>query len=103
MIDFAGDLAALMGDAQGLAIDAVYTPDGGTPVAVRVIRNAADEITDFGGSRIQSETTLLTVACAAVPAPVAGDTFTIGAEVLTVQGSPRRDARRLRWLIEAVA
>jgi hypothetical protein len=98
---FAADLAAILRD--GLAVDAVYTPDAGlgTPFAIRTLRATPDATVNFGGARLASATAVFSVATADVAAPVEGDLITSGGSDYRVQGTPLRDARQLRWTIEA--
>jgi len=47
---------ALFADSS-IATDATYTPDGGTPLPVRVVLRRPDTVTDFAGAQVWSETT----------------------------------------------
>lgn len=60
---------------------------GGTapPVAVRVVRQAPDRVAGAFDVAIVQATDVLTIAAADLPALGPGDTFTILADVLTVQ------------------
>lgn len=99
MIDFAGDLAAILdGD---LAEDALYLPRSGGEVAIRVIRRRPDEITTFAEAQIVSETGIFLVSAAAVTDPGPGDRIEVAGTIYEVQAAPTRDARQLRWRIEA--
>ncbi len=98
-MDFAADLAAILQD--GLAEDATYTYSGDPPVAVRVIRSRPDAVASFGASRITSDTAVFLIAVADVAAPTEGDLIVCSGVTYKVQGTPLRDARHLRWTIEA--
>lgn len=99
MIDFAADTAAIFDDV--LAVDATYTPDGGSPVAVRVIPRQSDQERSFGGAQLVSDSSVFLLAVAAVAAPASGDTLAVDGATYQVQGEPMRDDRRLFWRLEA--
>lgn len=71
---------------------------GGAAVPVRLVRSVPDQLRNAFGTQILQGTDMLVVALAQVPAPEAGDTFTIGAEVLTVQHA-ERDAEGVSWRV----
>ena len=80
--------------------DAVYTPEGGTPVPVRIIARRADEVTGFGEARLWSETTRIDLRVAEVPAPRPGDLIEIDDDAFLIQGEPVRDRERLVWTVD---
>ena len=84
-----------------LGRDAVYTPDGGEPVTVRVVARRPDEIVGLGDTRIHAGTTLLDVRVSEIAEPRPGDRLVIDGEDYLVQGEPVRDAERLIWTLEA--
>lgn len=100
MTAFATAIDDLFADPN-IAADAIYTPAGSDPMTARVIARRPDEIVGFGDARIHTATIAFDVRVSEVPAPVEGDTFTIGGETYVVQGEPVRDAERLVWTIEA--
>ena len=85
---------------DNIARDAVYTPDGGTPVLVRAVARRADDITGFGDARIWSETTRLDLRIAEVADPRPGDRIEIDGEAFLIQGEPVRDRERLVWIVD---
>ena len=98
---FAAAMDALFQDAN-MAAEATWTPQGGAPLPVRVIRKAPDEMTTFGAARVLSETTLVDVRVAEMANPKPGDTIIIGPDTFTIQGEPKRDRERLIWSLELV-
>ena len=86
---------------QRLGIEATHTPQGGGPMAVRVIAKRPDEIVGFGDTRIHSETALFDIRVLEVPAPRPGDTLIVDGVAYSIQGEPARDRERLVWTIEA--
>ena len=80
--------------------DAVYTPDGGAPVLVRVVARRADAVTDFGDARLWSETTRVDLRVDEVPNPRPGDRVEIEGEAFLIQGEPVRDRERLVWTVD---
>ena len=92
-------LDALFTDGN-IGVDAVYTPEGGTPVLVRVVTRRADEITGFGDVRIWSETTRIDLRVAEVVNPRPGDRMEIDSEAFLIQGEPVRDRERLVWTVD---
>lgn len=83
-----------------LAVDAIYTPQGGEPVAVRVVARRPDQIVGFGETRLLAETTMLDIRVAEVADPHPGDTIEIDGQTLIVQGEPIRDPERLIWTVD---
>ncbi len=81
--------------------DAVYTPDGGEPVTVRVIAKRPDEIVGLGETRIHAGTALFDVRASEIAEPRPGDRLTVDDEHYLVQGEPVSDAERLIWTLEA--
>jgi hypothetical protein len=98
MSAFAAAMAALTADPN-LGNTAVWRAAGtGSGIPVRVLRSAQDVTSSAFATSIVQPTDVLTVAVDAVPAPEAGDTVTIGAEVLTVQHA-ERDATGVAWRV----
>ncbi len=82
-------------------VDAVYTPDGGGAVCVRVITRRPDEIVGFGDTRIHTETALFEVRASEVAEPRPGDRLTVDGTDYVIQGEPeRRDPDRLIWTLD---
>jgi hypothetical protein len=80
--------------------DAVYTPEGGAPVLIRVVTRRTDEVTSFGEARIWSDTTRIDLRVAEVPALRPGDRIEIDGEAFLIQGEPVRDRERLVWTVD---
>ena len=99
MTAFAMALDALFADGN-IGADAVYTPEGGAPVLIRVVTRRADDITSFGDARLWSETTRVDLRVAEVPAPRPGDRIEIDGEAFLIQGEPVRDRERLVWAVD---
>ena len=99
MTAFAAALDALFADAH-LARDVVYTAEGGAPSLVRAILRRPDDVASFGETRLWSETTLLDLRVAEVPAPRPGDRIEIEGEAYQIQGEPVRDRERLIWTVD---
>jgi len=98
---FAAAMDAIFSDSN-MAAEATWTPQGGVPLPVRVIRKAPDELTNFGAARILSDTTLVDVRVSEMPSVKPGDTIIIGADTFTIQGEPKRDREQLIWTLELV-
>jgi hypothetical protein len=60
----------------------------------------ADAITEFGETRLWSETTRFDVRASEVAAPRPGDRIVIDGATCIVQGEPVRDRERLVWTID---
>jgi hypothetical protein len=103
MTAFTAAIDAIFADAN-MAADAVWRACGVPQVAVpcRVILSRPDLQTSFGDARITSDTVMLDFRVSDVPNPGAGDSVTLGGEVLILQGEPARDRERLTWRCEAV-
>lgn len=96
MTAFSAMIDTLFTDAN-IAQDAVYSSTGAT---VRVIVKAPDRRADVFDAGVVDETAVLEVRVSEVPAPAAGQTFTLGGVIYIVQGRPRRDSLGLVWTVE---
>lgn len=67
---------------------------------IRIIARAPDRVTDFGAGRFVSDTTVVDVRVADLPAPRPGDLIVIGTESFLIQGEPLRDRERLIWTLD---
>jgi hypothetical protein len=83
-----------------LAADAVYLPEGGEPVSVRVIARRPDRVLEFGDARLHAETAVFEVRVSEVPNPRPGDRLDVGGEIFVIQGEPVRDSERLVWTLD---
>lgn len=99
MSAFAAAVGALFADPN-IGRDAVYTPEGGAPVLVRVVARRADAVTDFGDARIWSETTRVDLQVAEVANPRPGDRVEIDSDAFLIQGEPVRDREQLVWTVD---
>jgi len=98
MIPFSAAIDAVF---ARFGVDAVYTPDGGGAVCVRVITRRPDEIVGFGDTRIHTETALFEVRASEVAEPRPGDRLTVDGTDYVIQGEPeRRDPDRLIWTLD---
>jgi hypothetical protein len=97
--------------ASELAKDALYVPDAGVPVPVRVIRKSPDVDRGFGQSDVTVSTNVFEIRVSEIASPRAGDSLemanpdgTVGgpaAEAFRVQGVPAtRDPDRLVWTLD---
>lgn len=95
---FAAAMRTLAAD-RNLGADAIHRAQGtGPAVPVRVVRSSPDRIGDAFGTRLVSATDVLSVAVAALPSVESGDTFQIGADLLTATGA-ERDVDGTAWRI----
>jgi hypothetical protein len=91
-------MAALIADPH-LAVEAIYRAGGnGPPVALHVLRSSPDRVADAFGTSILQGSDILVVPVAALPGWSAGDSFTLGSDVLTVQHA-ERDATGTAWRV----
>jgi hypothetical protein len=82
-------------------IDAVHTPAGGEPVAVRVIARRPDAIVGFGETRIHAETATFEVRASEAVNPQPDDQLVVDGRTFVIQGEPeRRDPDRLVWSLD---
>lgn len=101
MSAIAAAVAAMFRDPN-LTHAAVWRQGGtGSGVALRVTREAPDEITSFGGSRYAADTIRLELRIAEAPTLADGDTIEIDGTTYEIQGEPLRDAERLIWSADA--
>jgi hypothetical protein len=98
MSAFDAAMASLIADAH-LGVDAQYRQGGtGAPIHLRVLRSSPDRMADAFGTEVISASDILSLAIATLPDIMAGDTFLIGGEVLTVRHA-ERDATGTAWRI----
>lgn len=95
---FAQAMATLVADPN-LSTDAVYRAGGtGAPVTLRVLRSSPDRVAMGFGTDILSATDILSVAIATLPSLAPGDSFALGADLLTVTHA-ERDASGTAWRV----
>lgn len=99
MSAFAAAVDLLFADLN-IGRDAVYTPEGGTDMPVRIIARRSDEVTGFGEARLWSETTRIDLRVAEVANPRPGDRIEIDGDAFLIQGEPVRDRERLVWTVD---
>lgn len=92
---------ALFAD-DNIAVEAIYTAEGGNPVLVRVVARRADSIIGFGEAKLWSETQRFDLRVSEVANPRPGDRLEISGEAYLIQGEPVRDAERLIWTIDVL-
>ena len=97
---FATAIDTLFNDPH-LGWDAVYTPEGGEPRAVRVFWHRPDDVIAFADTRLHTTTAIFDVRISEMAAPQAGDTLVVQGETYLIQGTPKRDDGRLIWSCEA--
>ena len=82
-------------------VDALYSPQGGTALNIRVIAIRPDEIAGFGETRIHAETALFDVRVSELAQIQPDDLLTINGADYVIQGEPeRRDPHRLVWTLD---
>lgn len=100
MTVFAAAVDSLFED-DNIATAATYFPVGGrAQIPVRVVSRRGDVVTDFGGARVVSETTIVDLRVSEVEWPQRGDRLDIAGEVFEVQSDPIRDREHLVWTLE---
>lgn len=96
---FAAAIEMLFADPN-IGVEAIYTSDGRAPVLVRAVARRADAVSEFGDTRLWSETTRIDLRVAEVPNPCPGERIEIDGEVFLIQGEPVRDRERLVWTVD---
>lgn len=99
MTVFAAAIDDLFADPN-LAAEAVYLPDSGEPIPVRVIARRSDRVLEFGDARLHAETAVFEVRVSEVLNPRPGDRLDVGGEMFAIQGEPVRDSERLVWTLD---
>ena len=99
MMAFAAAVDMLFADPN-IGRDAVYIDGGGAPRLVRIVARRSDAITDFGDTRLWSESTRIDLRVAEVPNPRPGDRIEIDGEAFLIHGEPGRDRERLIWTVD---
>lgn len=96
---FEAALGRLFADPN-LSVELWYRDGEGQFTRTCGILRRPDEITEFGSARLVSDSTLIDVRVADIPAPRPQEQILIGDETFLIQGEPRRDRERLIWTIE---
>ncbi len=86
-----------------LGMAATYQPEIGAGLLVTVVPRRPDEVIGFGESGVSAEVTLFDLRVSEVEEPKAGDVIEYDGSQYRITGTPRRDAHRLIWTVEAVA
>ena len=82
-------------------VQGVYTPQGGTPLNVTVIKRQPDEVIDVLDTRIHTPTAYFLMKQSDVPSPKTGDVLEIDGLNYAIQGEPVQDQHHLCWQLEA--
>jgi hypothetical protein len=91
-------MASLIADPH-LGCDVEYRQGGtGAPISLRVLRSSPDRIASGFDTEVISASDILSLAIATLPDIAAGDSFSIGNEVLMVRHA-ERDATGTAWRI----
>ncbi|NIV76879.1 MAG: hypothetical protein GWN37_19190 [Gammaproteobacteria bacterium] len=84
-----------------LGVDAVYTPQGGPVLTIKVIAMRPDQVIGGFQASLHTETTTFDVRVSEVAAAEAGDTIAFNGTIYVIQGAPRRaDPDRLIWSLD---
>ncbi len=83
-----------------LAREAIYQTPGDDPVTIRVIARRADQVLDFGDTRVHTGNSMFDVLVSEVLDPRPDDTLIVDGETYIVQGEPARDPERLVWTLD---
>jgi hypothetical protein len=94
---FAAAMTVLVADPN-LGTDATWQRGGGPVVTLRVLRASPDQLREAFGTALIAATDVLTVPLAVLPEILAGDVFSLGADLLTVQHA-ERDAAGVAWRV----
>ena len=96
---FAEALSALFDDAN-ISVEIWHRDGEGRFTQARGVLRRPDEITEFGGARLLSQTTRIDVRVADIPDPRPHEQILIGEETFLIQGEPKRDRERLVWSLD---
>jgi hypothetical protein len=98
MSAFDAAMASLIADPH-LGCAAQYRQGGtGAPINLRVLRSSPDRMADAFGTEVITASDILSLAIATLPDIAAGDSFAIGADLLTVRHA-ERDATGTAWRV----
>ena len=92
-----------------MALDAVFVPQVGLPLACRVLRRAPDVLLALGEVTVSAATNVFEVRASEIAKPRAGDVLRLGAGVpsdpaFVIQSAPsKRDPDRLVWTLDTHA
>lgn len=91
---------ALDSNFETLGHDAVYTPDVGEAINIKVMPRRNDEFLDLGESSIQSNGALFDVRASELPSPEIGATVEYLEQNYIVQSTSAPDGDRLLWVLD---
>lgn len=82
-------------------VDAVYVPQSGSSVSVRVVSKAKDETITFDMTRISVSTRVFEMRRSEPVTPAEGDSLIVGGDTFVIQGEPLSvDVDRLVWTLD---
>lgn len=82
-------------------VDAVYVPQSGPSVSVRVVSKSKDETIAFDMTRISVSTRVFEMRRSEPVTPAEGDSLIIGDDTYIIQGEPLSlDMDRLVWTLD---
>lgn len=99
MSAFGAALDTLFADPN-LGRDALYRAQGSSPVTIRVMARRADQVLDFGDTRVHTGNIMFDVRVSEAPDPGPGDVLEIEGESFSIQGEPVLDQERLVWTLD---
>lgn len=92
---------AVDGVFAAFGIDALYVPQSGPSVSVRVVSKHRDETIAFDMTRISSTTRVFEIRRSEPVTPAEGDSLIIGDDTSVIQGEPLSvDMDRLVWTLD---
>lgn len=97
---FQDDTAEMLADCMALGNPALYTPVAGSAKTINVMESRADIETDFGGSRIKSNSAVFEVLVSDIAQPARGDTLEIFAKTYVVKSFRYLDPQQLIWFLD---
>jgi hypothetical protein len=98
-----GQMIDVIFEDPAMGEDAVYTPQGGSDINVRVMPKRPDVLTTIEGAVIQTNTAVFDIRVSEVANPRKGDTLTFAGTTYTVNKKPVYiDSDRRIWQLETV-
>lgn len=97
---FTAALAAMFSSPMSGA--ATYTPPGGAPIAIRVIRSQPSADLGDGRNRVIADTNIFLIRRSEVPKPANGALIVIDGATFRLQGAAELDVEGMTWDCPAV-
>jgi len=79
---------------------AIYQPQGGTPVPLRLVHHQPCEPTHLSLGNVVQDGNIFMIAMSDIALPARGDIVQVGSEIYTVLAAPILDSEGMTWAVQ---